>query len=681
MQHCRAFTARACRAHSASSLCAAGNSIGVEGGKKLAAELDGNTALTKLNLGGACSEPSYSAAPLRAYVRAGGRVMRWLSAHGQARSAPTSPARRVPQVTSSIQHLERPSSRWSTRKGTTRKGHPTRWAMPPLPVEPYHSFLAVAWHVLSLCCRCPHPLPFPLLTVSFNFEQVASIAAAAPVAATPVNATSVAAATVTAAAVAAASVAATPVAAAPVAAHIAAAPVVNGYGLIACVERGDKAGVEAAEADFSELSPNEQKRLVTCTQSATGRLLALGLLGKYAPDAHALLFVKLLGHETMGVREVALQALAKVSATCLAEFAGDFLKITKRKPQRGRKPIALVGYKALQLLSPEALEKAVRQLGITWPELQLEAERTLKKLPSSTLDRLRQELPNLRAVLAPEPATQGAPADLGGTASIQGSNLAASTAGTVFKVTLTQHDAAAEETWTCECSSVDDGTVNDFIEHFATFPDEATLREQLIERFTLVHSGRELVCTGFPWDGEALEFQFEAKLKKTAASPVPPAPPAPPMLPVPPAPPVSTKPDDIIFPQQWLIALELAERIRRIYRLPWSELYARFRKVDFAMFTANFCTVADQTLKRVEARGSCTSTSDDGAARRVLRYADAKDMKINFASLQKRATGNPKTLFLVFADECHWGALKNGPHDHYVTHQTFEPRSRPCTRL
>ena len=183
MQHCRAFTAHACRAHSASSLRAAENKVGAEGGKKLAAELDGNTALTKLNLGGACSEPSYSAAPPRAYVRAGVRMMRWLSAHGQAPSAPTSPARRVPQVTSSIKHLVTPSSRWSgtTRRSgrwstrwSTRWSGTTRWAMPPLPVEPYHSFLAVAWHVLSLYCRCPHPPSpsSPPLSIWNRWQQV-----------------------------------------------------------------------------------------------------------------------------------------------------------------------------------------------------------------------------------------------------------------------------------------------------------------------------------------------------------------------------------------------------------------------------------------------------------------------------------------------------------------------------
>ena len=93
--------------------------------------------------------------------------------------------------------------------------------------------------------------------------------------------------------------------------------------------------------------------------------------------------------------------------------------------------------------------------------------------------------------------------------------------GTTFKVTLTQHDAD-EKTWTCECSSVDDSTVNDFTEHFATFPKkEATLREQLIERFAVVHSGRKLVCDTTLWDGEALEFEFKAKVETTAAPPVP----------------------------------------------------------------------------------------------------------------------------------------------------------------
>ena len=562
------------------------------------------------------------------------------------------------------------------------------------------SIVSLQWLGTHLACAVRVPTLLPLLTISLNLEQVAAGGAHLPAAAAH-GAPSVggsgqqlmepptAAPSAGTDALAGGALGGVPVQDLPDQPVAAASPAVHGLpppaDLIACVERGDKDGVEAAEAGFSELSPNEQdlERLVTFTQSATGRLLALGLLGKYAPDAHAPLFVKFLGHETMGVREAALQALEKVSATRLAEFAAHFLKITKRKPQRGRKLIAMVGYKALQLLSHEALEKAVdsRQLAQSaaeaaemrsaWPDLWLEAERTVMKLPSSTLDGLRLEFPNLLAVLAPEPAIQGAPAGPGGTSSVQDSNFAASTAGTVFKVTLTQHDVDADETWTCECSSVEDGTVNDFTVRFATLPDEVTLREQLIERFALVHSGRELVCKKTPWDGKALEFEFEAKLETAAASPVP-------LFVYREA---STKPDDIIFPQQWLVALELAERIRRIYRLPWSELYAHFRKVDFVMFTANLCTVADQTLKRVEARGSCTSTSDDGAARRVLRYSSAKLMESNFASLQKRAKAQPKTLFLVFADECHWGALQDKPHDHYVTHQTFEPRSRPYTRL
>ena len=66
----QAFTALAYRVPSVSSLHAAENKVGAEGGKKLASALNGNTTLTKLNLGGAYSEPSYPAAPPRARVRA-----------------------------------------------------------------------------------------------------------------------------------------------------------------------------------------------------------------------------------------------------------------------------------------------------------------------------------------------------------------------------------------------------------------------------------------------------------------------------------------------------------------------------------------------------------------------------------------------------------------------------------
>ena len=44
--------------------------------------------------------------------------------------------------------------------------------------------------------------------------------------------------------------------------------------------------------------------------------------------------------------------------------------------------------------------------------------------------------------------------------------------------------------------------------------------------------------------------------------------------------------DKLIYPQQWLVARELAERIRQIYGMSWHELHeTRFSRVDFVIFT------------------------------------------------------------------------------------------------
>eukprot|EP00966_Prymnesium_polylepis_P329199 7384943-Prymnesium_polylepis.1 len=133
-------------------------------------------------------------------------------------------------------------------------------------------------------------------------------------------------------------------------------------------------------------------------------------------------------------------------------------------------------------------------------------------------------------------------------------------------------------------------------------------------------------------------------------------------------------PQDDIYPAQWLMALELAERIRRLYGTEWcvlapprSGLYDKFQKVDFIIFTANLHTVADQTLRRVEGRGVCGNDADK-AARRVVRYTKPRDNAVvpEFTLFKQRVEKNPRTLFIIIADECHWGVLQDKPHDRYV---------------
>jgi hypothetical protein len=125
--------------------------------------------------------------------------------------------------------------------------------------------------------------------------------------------------------------------------------------------------------------------------------------------------------------------------------------------------------------------------------------------------------------------------------------------------------------------------------------------------------------------------------------------------------------DDIIFPAQWRVALEIAERIRRVYSKSWSELAQDFCKVDFCIFTANLNTVADQTFNRVMKRQLCGQESSEKTHKcRVLRYSKDKNVKTHFENFKKRVEERKKTLFVLIADECHWGAIKDGPHDKYV---------------
>ena len=93
----------------------------------------------------------------------------------------------------------------------------------------------------------------------------------------------------------------------------------------------------------------------------------------------------------------------------------------------------------------------------------------------------------------------------------------------------------------------------------------------------------------------------------------------------------------------------------------------KFQKVDFMIFTANLNTVADQTLRRVEGRGTCGNDADK-AARRVVRYTkpQKEDVAPEFKFFKERVKRHPETLFIIISDECHWGALQGKPHDLYV---------------
>ena len=83
------------------------------------------------------------------------------------------------------------------------------------------------------------------------------------------------------------------------------------------------------------------------------------------------------------------------------------------------------------------------------------------------------------------------------------------------------------------------------------------------------------------------------------------------------------------------------------------------------MLTANFKTVASQTSKRVSQSGLCALEEDANlaASQRVLRYSDAQQISNDFKKFKRRVKNSPSTLYVVIADEAHWGSLKGKAHD------------------
>ena len=148
---------RARRAHTARAPAprAAGNSIGDEGAKELAAALKANSTLTELNLGSACRgaalrthRPRHRRTRMHA-CRRGGRAARQPRAHAaRALAAPTPRVRppRVPQATRSGRMLS-PPLRASLLP--TRRGRPHRCATPSPPAATPTRDLP----------RCLEPLP------------------------------------------------------------------------------------------------------------------------------------------------------------------------------------------------------------------------------------------------------------------------------------------------------------------------------------------------------------------------------------------------------------------------------------------------------------------------------------------------------------------------------------------
>ena len=122
------------------------------------------------------------------------------------------------------------------------------------------------------------------------------------------------------------------------------------------------------------------------------------------------------------------------------------------------------------------------------------------------------------------------------------------------------------------------------------------------------------------------------------------------------------------YPSQIEMASILKKRIDTImsHYHNISSLSDDFKDVDFVVYTARYRMLSDQTEKRICHPDAGVLSSEELQSRdglhgkkRIFMYVHSTETEKHFQELKKAVYEKPKTLFVIIADECHWGITKD----------------------
>ena len=122
------------------------------------------------------------------------------------------------------------------------------------------------------------------------------------------------------------------------------------------------------------------------------------------------------------------------------------------------------------------------------------------------------------------------------------------------------------------------------------------------------------------------------------------------------------------FPTQMEMAAILKQRIEAImeHYHGIANLSDAFDDIDFTVYTARYRMLSDQTKQRichpdagVLSEEELTSHKEGSGKKRMFMYGHGEDADMHFEHLKKEVQEKPKTLFIIIADECHWGITKD----------------------
>ena len=92
-----------------------------------------------------------------------------------------------------------------------------------------------------------------------------------------------------------------------------------------------------------------------------------------------------------------------------------------------------------------------------------------------------------------------------------------------------------------------------------------------------------------------------------------------------------------------------------------------FNDIDFTVYTARFRMLSDQTEQRIchpdagvlSEKELILHKKPTKGEKKMFMYGHGEDAHRHFRKLVKKVAEKPKTLFIIVADECHWGITKD----------------------
>ncbi|KAL9979248.1 hypothetical protein ACROYT_G016881 [Oculina patagonica] len=134
------------------------------------------------------------------------------------------------------------------------------------------------------------------------------------------------------------------------------------------------------------------------------------------------------------------------------------------------------------------------------------------------------------------------------------------------------------------------------------------------------------------------------------------------------------------YPSQIEMAAILKKRIDTImfHYHNITSLSDVFNDVEFVVYTARYRMLSDQTEKRIRhpdagvlSKEELKSRNESDGKKRMFMYVHSIETEKHFKELKKDVQERPETLFVIIADECHWGITKDKEEKKPSAHNLF----------